>query len=51
MNVEPSSWASQVPNPQKPLSTGLRRAFAAELRLPAEMLRLLRLLDHPIAVS
>lgn len=50
MNVEPHRWTGQVPNPQQPLSAGLRAAFGADLQLPVDMRRLLSLLDRPVAV-
>ncbi len=50
MNVEVSGWAGQVPNPQVPLSIGLRAAFQAERLLPLELRRLLNRLDASVAV-
>ena len=47
MNVEQTSWAGQVPNPQQPLSSGLRGVYAVQHQLPAELLRLLGILDRP----
>ena len=49
MNVEVSGWASQVPNPQMPLSVGLRAAFKAERLLPLELRRLLSRLDAAVS--
>jgi hypothetical protein len=50
MNVEPNYWAGQVPNPQQPLSSGLRAVFWVEHLLPAELRRLLVQLDQAAAV-
>lgn len=49
MNVEASTWAGQVPNPQQPLSVGLRAAYVVEHLLPNELRRLLGRLDQAVA--
>jgi hypothetical protein len=45
MNVEAPGWAGQVPNPQQPLSVGLRAAFATSPDLPPVLQRLLSRLE------
>ena len=46
MNVQAPCWAGQIPNPQLPLSTGLRGAYEAEQQVPAELRHLLQRLER-----
>ena len=50
MNVQAPCWASQIPNPRVPLSSGLRAAFDSEPRIPGELRQLLGKLERGLAV-
>jgi hypothetical protein len=51
MNVQSPYWPGQIPNPQQPLSSGLRMAFAADQQLPPDLLRLLNRLERGVAAG
>jgi hypothetical protein len=45
MNVQSSCWPGQIPNPQQPLSNGLRAVYEAQQQLPSDLSQLLAKLE------